>query len=160
MLSHAYAHTVEREPNTQATPVMAQDVIRRIREVPISRSNMWYCRVTTLEASGYNADHIVASEETRDLIVERSEAKMASEIGCFPRPFRAIDSVPGLMRPTITFKGAMNHHCSPTRIPEVHRGTGVSCRCSRSTTGLLSTSSLFQKLLGQVGNWTHAGSSF
>lgn len=122
---NAYAYTAEGDPNTgivvgddavlvidtQATPVMAQDVIRRIREVtdkPIRYVVLsHYHAVRVLGASAYGAEHIIASEDTRDLIVERGEADMKSEIERFPRLFRAVESVPGLTWPTITFKGEM-----------------------------------------------------
>jgi len=123
---HAWAYTAEGDPNTgvivgddavmvidtQATPVMAQDVIRRIREVtdkPIRYVTLsHYHAVRVLGASAYQPEHIIASQDTYDLIVERGEADKASEIGRFPRLFRNVESVPaGLTWPTITFKGEM-----------------------------------------------------
>jgi len=123
---HAYAYTAEGDPNTgivigddavlvadtQATPVMAQDVVRRIREVtdkPIKYVVLThYHAVRVLGASGYRAQEIVASEDTRDLIVERGEADKASEIGRFPRLFRNVETVPpGVTWPTMTFRGKM-----------------------------------------------------
>jgi glyoxylase-like metal-dependent hydrolase (beta-lactamase superfamily II) len=122
---HAYAYTAEGDPNTgiiigddavlvadtQATPVMAQDVIRRIREVtdkPIKYVLLThYHAVRVLGASAYGADHVIASQDTYDLIVERGEADMKSEIGRFPRLFRSVESVPGLTWPTLTFRGEM-----------------------------------------------------
>ncbi|MBS0447224.1 MAG: MBL fold metallo-hydrolase [Proteobacteria bacterium] len=127
---HAYAYTAEGDPNTgvfigdeavmvvdtQATPVMAQDVIRRIREVtrlPIKYVVLsHYHAVRVLGASAYfkeGAEQIVASRDTYDLIVERGEQDKASEIGRFPRLFRAVESVPpGLTWPTMTFNGEMS----------------------------------------------------
>src|ERR1022692_2864855 len=99
---HAYAYTAEGDPNTgivvgddavmvidtQATPVMAQDVIRRIREVtdkPIRYVVLsHYHAVRVLGASGYKPEHIIASRDTYDLIVERGEEDMKSEIERFP----------------------------------------------------------------------------
>jgi glyoxylase-like metal-dependent hydrolase (beta-lactamase superfamily II) len=123
---HAYAYTAEGDPNTgivvgddavmvidtQATPVMAQDVIRRIREVtdkPIRYVVLsHYHAVRVLGASAYGAEHVIASQDTCDLIAERGEADKASEIGRFPRLFRNVESVPaGLTWPTITFTGKM-----------------------------------------------------
>ncbi len=90
--ANAYAYTAEGDPNTgiiigddavlvldtQATPVMAKDVIRRIREVtdkPIKFVLLThYHAVRELGASAYKAEgceHIIASQDTRDLIVER-----------------------------------------------------------------------------------------
>jgi glyoxylase-like metal-dependent hydrolase (beta-lactamase superfamily II) len=122
---NAYAYTAEGDPNTgiiigddcvlvadaQATPVMAQDVIRRVRTVtdkPIRYVLLThYHAVRVLGASGYKADHIIASQDTYDLIVERGAADMKSEIERFPRLFQAVESIPGLTWPTITFKGEM-----------------------------------------------------
>ena len=126
---NAYAYTAEGDPNTgviigddavlvldtQATPVMAQDVIRRIREVtalPIRYVLLThYHAVRVLGASAYRAEgaqHVIASEDTRDLIVERGEQDKASEIGRFPRLFQNVESVPdGLTWPSITFRGKM-----------------------------------------------------
>ena len=119
---HAYAYTAEGDPNTgivvgddavlvvdtQATPVMAQDVIRRIREVtdkPIRYVVLsHYHAVRVLGASAYRPEHIIASRDTYDLIVERGEADMKSEIERFPRLFRAVESVPGLTWPTLVFE--------------------------------------------------------
>jgi glyoxylase-like metal-dependent hydrolase (beta-lactamase superfamily II) len=127
---NAYAYTAEGDPNTgvfigdeavmvvdtQATPVMAQDVIRRIREVtplPIKYVVLsHYHAVRVLGASAYfaeGAEQIVASRDTYDLIVERGEQDKASEIGRFPRLFRNVESVPpGLTWPTMTFAGEMS----------------------------------------------------
>jgi glyoxylase-like metal-dependent hydrolase (beta-lactamase superfamily II) len=119
---HAYAYTAEGDPNTgivvgdgavmvidtQATPVMAQDVIRRIRDVtdwPIRYVVLsHYHAVRVLGASAYGAEHIIASRDTCDLIAERGEADMKSEIERFPRLFRAVESVPGLTWPTLVFE--------------------------------------------------------
>ena len=123
---HAWAYTAEGDPNTgivigddavmvidtQATPVMAADVIRRIREVtdkPVKYVVLsHYHAVRVLGASAYRPEHIIASHDTLDLIRERGEQDKASEIGRFPRLFRAVESVPpGLTWPTITFSGKM-----------------------------------------------------
>ena len=125
--ANAYAYTAEGDPNTgvivgddavmvvdtQATPVMAQDVIRHIRTVtdkPIQYVVLsHYHAVRVLGASGYKPEHIIASRDTYDLIVERGEADKASEIGRFPRLFRNVESVPaGMTWPTITFSGQMS----------------------------------------------------
>jgi glyoxylase-like metal-dependent hydrolase (beta-lactamase superfamily II) len=94
--------------DTQATPVMAQDVIRRVRAVtdrPIRYVVLsHYHAVRVLGASGYRPEHIIASRDTFDLIVERGEADMKSEIERFPRLFRAVESVPGLTWPTLVFE--------------------------------------------------------
>lgn len=123
---NAYAYTAEGDPNTgiiigdeaimvidtQATPVMAEDVIRRIREVsdkPIKYVLLsHYHAVRVLGASAYDAQEILASRDTYDLIVERGEQDKASEIGRFPRLFRNAESIPpGLTWPTMAFEGHM-----------------------------------------------------
>lgn len=139
---NAYAYTAEGDPNTgivigddavmvidtQATPVMAQDVIRRIREVtdkPIKFVVMsHYHAVRVLGASAYQAPHIIASQDTRDLIVERGAQDMKSEIERFPRLFQAVETIPGLTWPTITFKGEMTLWlgCLEVKLMQVGRG--------------------------------------
>ena len=139
---HAYAYTAEGDPNTgivvgddavlvsdtQATPVMAQDVIRRIRSVtdkPIDYVVLThYHAVRVLGASAYGAREIIASEETYDLIVERGAADMKSEIERFPRLFRAVESVPGLTWPTITFKGQVTLRLGKLDVQLLQLGRG------------------------------------
>jgi glyoxylase-like metal-dependent hydrolase (beta-lactamase superfamily II) len=97
--------------DTQATPVMAEDVIRRIRTVtdkPIRYVVLsHYHAVRVLGASAYRPEQIIASRDTYDLIVERGEADMKSEIERFPRLFRAVESVPGLTWPTLVFERSL-----------------------------------------------------
>ena len=122
---HAFAYTAEGDPNTgivvgdnavlvadtQATPVMAQDVLQRIRGVtdkPVKYVVLThYHAVRVLGASGYQPQEVIASQDTYDLIVERGAQDMQSEIERFPRLFRAVESVPGLTWPTLTFRGDM-----------------------------------------------------
>jgi len=138
----AYAYTAEGDPNTgivigddsvmvidtQATPVMAQDVIRRIRAVtdkPIKYVVMsHYHAVRVLGASAYGAEQIIASQGTYDLIVERGEADMRSEIERFPRLFRAVESIPGLTWPTIVFKEEMTLWMGKLEVRIMHLGRG------------------------------------
>lgn len=140
---NAYAYTAEGDPNTgviigddavmvidtQATPVMAQDVVRRIREVtdmPIKYVVLsHYHAVRVLGAAGYAPEHIIASRDTYDLIVERGEADKASEIGRFPRLFRDVESVPGgLTWPTITFTGHMSIWLGKLEVQLLQLGRG------------------------------------
>src|SRR3546814_16396869 len=91
---------------------MAQDAIRRVKEVTDKPTKYillsHYHAVRVLGASAYNAQEIIASRDTYDLIVERGEQDKASEIARFPRLFRNVESVPpGLTWPTITFDGEM-----------------------------------------------------
>ena len=140
---HAYAYTAEGDPNTgiiigddavmvidtQATPVMAQDVIRRIREVtdkPIKYVLLsHYHAVRVLGASAYGAEHIIASEDTRDLIVERGQFDKDSEIGRFPRLFQNVESVPdGLTWPTMTFNKKMTLWLGKLEVQILQLGRG------------------------------------
>ena len=140
---HAYAYTAEGDPNTgivigdesvlvidtQATPVMAQDVIRRIREVtdlPIKYVVLsHYHAVRVLGATAYAPEHIIASRDTYDLIVERGEQDKASEIGRFPRLFQAVESVPpGMTWPTITFSGRMSIWLGKLEVQLIQLGRG------------------------------------
>jgi glyoxylase-like metal-dependent hydrolase (beta-lactamase superfamily II) len=140
---HAYAYTAEGDPNTgivigddavmvidtQATPVMAQDVIRRIREVtdkPIKYVTLsHYHAVRVLGASAYQPEHIIASQDTYDLIVQRGEQDKASEIGRFPRLFQAVESVPpGMTWPTLTFSGKMTLWLGKLEVQILQLGRG------------------------------------
>src|SRR5207248_5258265 len=139
---NAYAYTAEGDPNTgvvigddavmvidtQATPVMAQDVIRRIRQVtdkPIRHVVMsHYHAVRVLGASAYQPQQVIASHDTYELIVERGEADMKSEIERFPRLFRAVETIPGLTWPTITFSHEMSVWLGRREVRIRHIGRG------------------------------------
>ncbi|HVV21576.1 MAG TPA: MBL fold metallo-hydrolase, partial [Pseudonocardiaceae bacterium] len=56
-----------------------------------------------LGASAFDADAIVAHENTKLLVAERGEQDWASEFGRMPRLFKEPDSIPGLTWPTVTF---------------------------------------------------------
>ena len=140
---HAWAYTAEGDPNTgiiigddcvlvadtQATPGMAADVIRRIREVtdkPIKYVVLThYHAVRVLGASAYAPQQIIASQDTYDLIVERGEQDKASEIGRFPRLFRDVESVPaGMTWPTLTFSGKMTLWLGQLEVQLLQLGRG------------------------------------
>jgi glyoxylase-like metal-dependent hydrolase (beta-lactamase superfamily II) len=140
---NAYAYTAEGDPNTgiiigddavmvidtQATPVMAQDVIRRIRELtdlPVKYVLLsHYHAVRVLGATAYEPEQIIASQDTYDLIVERGEFDKASEIGRFPRLFQNVESVPpGLTWPTITFTGKMTVWLGSVEVQILQLGRG------------------------------------
>ena len=140
---HAWAYTAEGDPNTgiiigddavlvadtQATPAMAADVIRRIREVtdkPIKYVVLThYHAVRVLGASAYQPQQILASQDTYDLIVERGEQDKASEIGRFPRLFQNLETVPaGLTWPTMTFTGKMTLWLGKLEVQLLQLGRG------------------------------------
>ena len=140
---HAWAYTAEGDPNTgivigddcvlvadtQATPAMAADVIRRIREVtdkPIKYVVLThYHAVRVLGASAYAPQQILASQDTYDLIVERGEQDKASEIGRFPRLFSNVETVPpGMTWPTMTFTGKMTLWLGKLEVQLLQLGRG------------------------------------
>src|SRR5712671_7792455 len=115
-----YAFTAEGDPNSavivgddgclvfdaQATPAMANKVIERVRTVtdkPIKYVVLsHYHAVRVLGASAYEAQHVICSEATREMIVERGAQDYKSEVQRFPRLFQAVETVPSLTWPTIT----------------------------------------------------------
>jgi glyoxylase-like metal-dependent hydrolase (beta-lactamase superfamily II) len=121
-----YAFTAEGDPNSgvivgddavmvvdaQATPMLASEVIRRVASItdkPIKYVLLThYHAVRVLGASAYAGAEILASDATRDLIVERGKQDMDSEIGRFPRLFRAAETIPGLTWPSVTFPDQMS----------------------------------------------------
>jgi glyoxylase-like metal-dependent hydrolase (beta-lactamase superfamily II) len=81
--------------------------------------------VRVLGAAGYGAEHILASQDTRDLIVERGEQDKASEIGRFPRLFQNVETVPpGLTWPTMTFTGKMTLWLGKLEVQLIQLGRG------------------------------------
>ena len=142
---NAWAYTAEGDPNTgviigadavmiidaTATPVMAQDVIRYVRQItdkPIKYVTLThYHAVRVLGASGYRKEglqDIIASQQTRELIVERGQQDMDSEIGRFPRLFNAVESVPGLTWPTVVFDKELTLWMGDLEVKIMHLGRG------------------------------------
>jgi glyoxylase-like metal-dependent hydrolase (beta-lactamase superfamily II) len=135
-----YGYTTEGDPNSgvvvgdesvlvvdaQATPTMAADVIARIRAVtakPIRHVVLsHYHAVRVLGASAYKGAEIIASKVTRDMIVERGQQDMDSEIGRFPRLFRGKDSIPGLTWPSLTFEKRMSLFLGRREVQIIHIG--------------------------------------
>ena len=137
-----YAFTAEGDPNSavivgddgcivfdaQATPAMAKSVVERVRTVtdkPIKYVVLsHYHAVRVLGASAYKAQGIVASDETRRLIVERGQQDWDSEFGRFPRLFRDAESIPGLTWPTLTFETGMTLYLGKREVQLMHLGAG------------------------------------
>ena len=135
-----YGYTAEGDPNSgivvgdesvlvidaQATPRMAEDVTARIRSVtdkPVKHLVLThYHAVRVLGASGYVGAEIIASDVTRDLIVERGQQDMDSEIGRFPRLFRGKESIPGLTWPHIAFHKRMTLWMGKREVQIIHIG--------------------------------------
>src|SRR5258705_220073 len=107
-----YGFTAEGDPNSgvvigdrsvlvvdaQATPRLAEEVLAHIRKVtdkPVKHVALsHYHAVRVLGASAYKNAELIASDVTRDLIAERGQQDMDSEIGRFPRLFRGKESIP------------------------------------------------------------------
>ncbi|MGF1594906.1 MAG: MBL fold metallo-hydrolase [Kiloniellaceae bacterium] len=137
-----YAYTAEGDPNsgvivgddgvmvvdTQATPAMAGQVIERIRQVtdkPIKYVVLsHYHAVRVLGASAYGAEHIVASRDTYDLIVERGQQDYESEVGRFPRLFQSVETVPGLTWPTLVFEKSLTLYMGKREVRILQLGRG------------------------------------
>ena len=135
-----YAFTAEGDPNTgviigddgvmivdaQATPVMARQVIEKIRAVtdlPIKYVVLsHYHAVRVLGASAYESEQIIASETCRSMIHERGQEDWDSEYARFPRLFQAADSIPGLTWPTMTFGNRMTIYLGKRRVDLMHLG--------------------------------------
>ncbi|MBM3524548.1 MAG: MBL fold metallo-hydrolase, partial [Alphaproteobacteria bacterium] len=138
----AYAYTAEGDPNagvivgddavlvvdTLATPVMAQDLIARIRAVtdkPIRHIVLsHYHAVRVLGASAFGATNVIASRGTHELIVERGAQDWKSEFERFPRLFRAAESVPGLTWPTLVFDERLTLFLGKREVQILHLGRG------------------------------------
>jgi glyoxylase-like metal-dependent hydrolase (beta-lactamase superfamily II) len=140
--SGLYAFTAEGDPNSgiiigddgvmvidaQATPAAAKEVIARVTKVtdkPIKFVLLThYHAVRALGASAFEGAEILASETTRGLIAERGKQDMDSEIGRFPRLFRAAETIPGLTLPTVTFPDQISVWLGRREVRIMHIGRG------------------------------------
>ena len=139
---HGWAYTAEGDPNSgvivgddsvmvidaTATPVMAQDLIGRIRKItdkPIKYVTLsHYHAVRVLGASAFKAEQIIASKPTFELIVERGKEDWQSEYERFPRLFQNADSVPGLTWPTMVFEKQMTVYMGKLEVQLIQIGPG------------------------------------
>ena len=142
---HCWAFTADGDPNTgviigddsvmiidaTATPVAAQAVVRKVREItdkPIKYVVLThYHAVRVLGASGYKEhglEQVIASQGTYDLIEERGQQDMDSEIYRFPRLFESVESIPGLTWPTIVFNDEMSLMMGNLKVKIMHPGRG------------------------------------
>lgn len=120
-----YALTAEGDPNicavegedfivafeARATPKAANDWLEKLREhtdKPVKYLVLsHYHAVRVLGASAYNAESIIAHENTKLLIEERGMQDWASEFGRMPRLFREPEGIPGLTHPDLVFNDRM-----------------------------------------------------
>ena len=138
-----FALTAEGDPNSgvvigddsvlvidaRATPVMAEELVGHIRKVtdkPIRHVLLThYHAVRVLGVAGYRERvNVIASDVTRDMIVERGQQDMASEIQRFPRLFRARETIPGLTWPNVVFHQRMTLWLGSREVQIIHAGRG------------------------------------
>ena len=137
-----YAYTAEGDPNSgvifgddavmvidaQPTPAMAGDLIARVAMItdkPIKYVLLTHFHaVRALGASAFKGVEILASDATRALIAERGQQDMESEIGQFPRLFRAAETIPGLTWPTLTFPDEVSVWLGRREVRVMHIGRG------------------------------------
>ncbi len=135
-----YAFTAEGDPNTgviigddgvmivdaQATPMMAEWVIEKIRgvtDLPIKYVVLsHYHAVRVLGASAYDAEQVIASDTCRSMIHERGQEDWDSEFARFPRLFQNADTIPGLTWPSLTFSDSMTLYLGSRRVDLMHLG--------------------------------------
>lgn len=116
-----YALTAEGDPNvgavegedfvvaieSRATPSASRDWLKLLRQQtdkPIRYLILThYHAVRVLGASAFDAEDIIMSSASRDLVEERGLQDWKSEFERMPRLAKGADEVPGLTRPTITF---------------------------------------------------------
>lgn len=141
-----YALTAEGDPNVgaiegedclvcfeaMATPVAARGWLKRLREYtdkPIRYLVLsHYHAVRVLGASAFDAEMIVAHDNTRALIAERGREDWESELARMPRLFRDPASIPGLTWPTVTFSDRLTIHLG------AGRGELILAYCGRGHT--------------------------
>jgi glyoxylase-like metal-dependent hydrolase (beta-lactamase superfamily II) len=128
-----YALTAEGDPNigaiegedflvcfeALATPVAAEEWLALLREhtrKPVRYLVLsHYHAVRVLGASAFDADVIVAHENTRRLVAERGRQDWDSELARMPRLFKEPASIPGLTWPTATFTDRFTIHLGGDR---------------------------------------------
>ncbi|WP_419904093.1 MBL fold metallo-hydrolase [Kiloniella sp.] len=138
----AYAYTAEGDPNTgviigdegvmvidtQATPFMAGDVLRKIREItdkPIKFALLsHYHAVRVLGAAAFDPENIISSRLTLEMIEERGQQDWDSEFGRFPRLFQGHETIPGLTWPTIVFDEKLTVDLGNRKVEIMHVGKG------------------------------------
>ncbi len=116
-----YALTAEGDPNigaiegedfsvafeARATPKAASDWLAKLRQYtdkPVKYLVLsHYHAVRVLGASAFDAETIIAHENTRLLINERGKQDWDSEYGRMPRLFREPEGIPGLTHPDMVF---------------------------------------------------------
>lgn len=137
-----YAYTTQGDPNSgviigeesvmvieaQATPALANELISHIREVtdkPISHLVLThYHAVRVLGASAYDAENIICSDKTLEMIQERGQQDWLSEFQRFPRLFKGHKSIPGLTFPSKTFSEKLTIDLGNRKVELLESGEG------------------------------------
>jgi glyoxylase-like metal-dependent hydrolase (beta-lactamase superfamily II) len=95
----------------RATPVMAGkwlDQLYRHTDKPVRYLVLsHYHAVRTLGAAAFDAEVVVAHENTRAMIAERGKEDWDSEAARMPRLFEGAETIPGLTWPDVTFTGRL-----------------------------------------------------
>jgi glyoxylase-like metal-dependent hydrolase (beta-lactamase superfamily II) len=138
------AYTAQGDPNVgaiigrdgivavdaRATPTAANDWLadlRKITDKPVRYLVLThYHAVRVLGASAFDAHEIVASETTRELILERGKQDWESEFRRMPRLAKDPTSVPGLTFPTVTFPDRLALHLGDRDVELRFLGRGHS----------------------------------
>ncbi len=113
----------------RATPLLAREMLQDIGKVtdkPVTRLFLThYHAVRVLGRAAFTDVHtVIASRHTLDLIRERGAQDFASEVRRFPRLFSAVEDVPGLTFPHITFEREMTLWMGEREIRLSHPGRG------------------------------------
>ncbi|SEB87059.1 Glyoxylase, beta-lactamase superfamily II [Rhizobiales bacterium GAS188] len=112
--------------DARATPTLAEEMIGAIRSVtdkPIRHLFLThYHAVRALGASAFEDAFVFSSAATLDLVRERGQADMDSEIGRFPRLFKGVDRIPGLTVPRATFEREFSFWFGKRELRFMHLG--------------------------------------
>ena len=148
-----YALTAEGDPNvgavegedfvvaieSRATPAASRDWLKILRErtdKPVRYLVLThYHAVRVLGASAFDAQDIVMSRASRDLVAERGLEDWKSEFGRMPRLAKNADEVPGLTWPTITFETEYDIELGPDRGRLELRFLGPATPAATSSSG-------------------------
>ncbi|NOX63858.1 MAG: MBL fold metallo-hydrolase [Chloroflexi bacterium] len=145
LAENVYGYISDYDPNTgfivgpdsvmvidcRATPKMAREWIADIRTItdkPITHIFLThYHAVRVMGRAAFTDAHtVMASRGTLDLIRERGQQDFESEVRRFPRLFDAVEEVPGLTWPNVTFEREMTLWWGDREIRLEHLGRGHS----------------------------------
>ena len=113
--------------DTRATPRLARELIAAVRAItdkPIRYVALThYHAVRTMGFGAFGPDcAVVASQGTRELILERGQEDFESEARRFPRLFEGVEEIEGLTWPLITFPERMSLWLGNTEVQLVNAG--------------------------------------